>query len=125
MNAVAASRMRLRGPNNSKENTMTNDNTTGTPPMHPLFAMNAEFLISPTADAFDLQTDISALLEPIRATLTSVAGELSEAGHPPNITEAARMLYGTVYLLDMLDGMNSAAMSLNASAGRSNTRASE
>jgi hypothetical protein len=85
--------------------------------MRPLFAMNAEFLIAESATAGDLHTDISALLEPIRATLDAVAGELSEDGPPRNVNQAAKMLYGVIHLLDMVDGMNNAALSLHQPEG--------
>lgn len=81
----------------------------------PLFSMNTNFLIATGATSNNLQTDMSCLLEVVRGTISTLAEGLSEEGGQiaVNSRDNARTLYGVLYMLEMIDGMNLAAMKLH------------
>lgn len=80
----------------------------------PFFSMNTNFLIAQDATLGDLQTDMLCLLESVRGTVSTLAEGLSETDGQiaVNPRDNARMLYGALYMLEMIDGMTRAAMKL-------------
>jgi hypothetical protein len=83
-----------------------------------ILSINASYQVAPGTNPVELENDVHCWLEAVHGSVLTVVDLLDRSEeNPPDVRAVCRMLYGTQYLVEMVQGALLASSALNARGG--------